>query len=248
MGYGGYHCYPRRFGGNRHSGKPLTEVIHESLNAQRGDAYNTDDTTTIVWLENQAYARCIAYDGWETNERLALQWDPNRTTDMLPRWESIFKLAPAPTDSDRARRQALLARWQRFAGPANHARMVTALQSALGDFFVAIEYIALPLAVVHTPDATYPASWNATVAAGVPWYSTIAHFLVRLTKPSYASEREFYEAAGKVFETLDPICSAFVTFDWYRGGPTCINVAGGPSCAGFFLDDEHNLDNEVFDV
>ncbi len=78
---------------------------------------------------------------------------------------------------------------------------------------------------------------------------TVAHILVRIQKPAGATEAMFYEAAGKVAPALDPLVPAWVTFDWYRAPlSTPINVVGGPSAGGFYLDDEHNLDNNVFDV
>jgi hypothetical protein len=247
VSYGGYHPYPRRFGGQRHDGKPLLQVVHESLNAQRGAAFDTDDGTSVAAIENMAYARAITYDGWELNRRLGMQWDARRVTDTLPRWEAIFKIRPAPGASERERREVLASRWARFGGVTNHSRLVTELSTALGDYFVAVEYISLANAVVHVPDGTYP--WG-TVAPGVPWYSTVAHLLVRLQKPTGATEAQFYEAAGKVVTILDPIVSSFVTFDWYRApeGYAAINVVGGPSAGGFYFDAEHNLDNNVFDV
>lgn len=246
MGYGGFHPAPRRFGGNRHSGKPLVEVIYESLNAQRGAAFNTDDGTSIAAIENKAYARAIAYDGWELNARLGHQWDPLRVTDMLPRWEGIFKIRPAPDASDNSRRAELSYRWSLFGAVSNHARLVTALSTKLGPYFYAVEYISLANAVVHAPDGSYP--WG-TVVAGVPWYSTVAHILVRLQKPAGATEAQFYDAAGLVPITLDPLVSSFCTFSWYRAptGGTPINVTGGPSAGGFYLDQIANLDNNVFE-
>lgn len=245
MSCGGFHPYPRRFGGSRHSGKPLTEVVYESLNAQRGAAFDTDDGTSIAAVENKAYARAIACDGWELNARLGHQWDALRTTDMLSRWEKIFGINPPPNASDNERRAVLLDRWGRFGGTTNHARIVTALQAAIPNYFVAVEYISLANAVVHVPDGSYP--WG-TVAAGVTWTSTVAHILILLQKPAGATEAQFYEAAGKVYTTLDPIISAFVTFAWYRAPSigTPINVTGGPSQGGFYLDNPANLDNNVF--
>ncbi len=242
MGFGGYHCYPRRFGGNRHNGKPTTEIIHKALNAARGPAFNTEDGTTIVWVENLAYARALAYDGWEVNDRMALQWDPLRTTDMLSRWETIFRIRPAPDVSDYDRRKELASRWARFGEVTNHARMYTLLSEALGEYFVDLEYITGAAVTIHTDSPAYP--WGTPIT-GVPWYSTAAIFLVRMQKPAAAPEGDFYEMAGKVSEILDPIVSAFVKFNWYRGGPSSYAVTGGPSAAGFFLD-ETNLGNEVF--
>jgi hypothetical protein len=245
MGYGGYHPYPRRFGGNKYDGKPLVEVLHESLNAQRGAAFDNDSATSISSAETEAWARALAYDGWETNERMSLQWDPRRVTDMLPRWEQIFKIRPLPGSSEVSRRAELSRRWARFGFTSHHAYMETELQSRLGDFFVGIEYTSPSVATVISPDASYP--WGVQVD-GVPWSSTVGHILVRLQKPAGASEAAFYEAAGKVFPTLDPILNAFVTFDWYRTPLVPISVVGGPSAAGFYLDEDPNLDNSVFDV
>ena len=240
MGFGGFHPYPRRFAG----GKPQIKVVHDSLNAQRGTAYDATNSETTVWLENHAIARAITFDGWGTNTRLANQRDPLRMTDMLPRWERIFKIVPSPSASDAARRLVVLRRFERFGKTSNHARLTTALAEQLGDFFVAVEYIPLAVANVNVPDGTYP--WG-TPNALVPWSSTVAHVLVLLQKPTGASEGQFYEEAGKVKPLLDPIMPAWCTISWYRapelGAP--ISIAGGPSMAGFYCDNAHNLDNNI---
>lgn len=247
MSHGGFHPFPRRFGGNKYAGnKPLLEVVQDSLSAQRGEAFNSDDSTTIVWVENHAYARAITFDGWGTNERLSLQWDPRRTTDMLERWERIFRLRPGPNDTEKDRRDALVARWQRFGVVANHAKYTTALEAALGDYFYAVEYISVANAVVTTPTSGYP--WG-TANTTAPWTSTVCHILVRMQLPTGATEGEFAEMAAKVPQVLDPIVPAICTFDWYRepetGAP--VSVSGGPSAAGWCLD-ERNLDSSCFDA
>lgn len=249
MAHGKFHPYPRRFGGGRYAGKTQLEVVYDSLNAQRGAAFDTDSETSIAAVESMAFARAIVFDGWEVNARLGHQWDPNRVTDMLSRWEAIFKIRPRPGTSDRARRAELVRRWQRFSAPANHARLTTLLAAALGDYFVAVEYISIDNAHVVVSDGTYPVAWGATAVANIAWYSTAAHVLVRLQKPSGSTEAQFYEAAGQVALALDPVLPATCTFAWYREPEsTPVNVSGGPSAAGFYLDDEHNLDNCVFDA
>jgi len=243
MGYGGHHPYPRRFGG----GKPHLQVIHEALNAQRGTAFDPV-ALSVVSLENMAIARAICFDGWGTNQRLAQQWDPRRTTDMLPRWEKIFGIRPDPSASFADRREELTLRWQRFGALATHARIETELRERLGEYFVQVEYLSLGVASVYVPGAGYP--WG-TQLAGV-WSSTVAHILVLTQKPEGASEGQFYDAVAQVYPILDAIVPAWVTFDWYRtpvgvyGTP--VDVPGGPSQAGFYLDQDHNLDNHVLDV
>lgn len=247
MSHGKYAPYPRRFGGGRYNGKPLLQVVHESLNSQRSH-FDTEDGTSIVSIEHEAWARALVFDGWEVNARLGNQLDPKRTTDMLPRWERIFKIRPAPGVSGRARRAVLEDRWARFGEITNHARLTTELAEVLGEYFVDVEYISLDNATISVPDADPPYPWGV-VTPGYPWRSTVAHILVRIQKPAGATEAQFYEAAGKVALHLDPILNSFCTFDWYRAPlSTPIDVDGGPSAGGFYLDDEHNLDNNVFDV
>ncbi len=243
MGYGGYFPYPRRFGG----GKPTLHVVHESLNAARGSALDASNSSTIVWVENMAYARAITFDGFGINERLANQWDPDRMTAFLGRWEKIFGIVPPPNSTEKERREKVKLRFQRFIDAcAFHSRLRARLVQELGNFFVAIEYIDVNNAIVHVPDDTYP--WG-TMVDGYPWYSTVAHILVLLQKPTGANESEFYTAAGKVPMACDGLIPAWCTLDWYRAPATSvpITVSGGPSQAGFYLDNEHNLDNSVFD-
>lgn len=244
MSYGGYHPYPRRFGG----GKPALQTFHESLNAQRGTALDAGNSATTAWLEDLALMRAIVFDGWATNQRLAHQWDPRRMTDMLERWERILKLRPSPSATDEQRRDAILARFEQFSGIANHAKLQKNLSAALGPVFVGIEYISVANAVVTVPDGTYP--WG-TANAEHPWTSSVAHILVLTQKPAGYTEAQFYETVAKVGPIVDALAPAWVTFDWYRApvsgfGP--ITVVGGPSKAGIYLDDAHNLDNNVFDV
>jgi uncharacterized protein YmfQ (DUF2313 family) len=242
MAFGGYHPYPRRFGG----GKPTLQTFHESLNAQRGTALDAANSSTTVWLEDLALMRAVVFDGWQTNQRLAHQWDPRRMTDMLERWEQLLKLRPPANTSDKDRRDVILDRFERFAGVANHAKLIKYLEAAVGEVFVGVEYISAANAKVTVPDGTYP--WGSVVA-GAPWSSTVAHILVLLQTPAGYTEAQFYEAAARVGPIVDAVAPAWAAFDWYRAPlSTPIIVIGGPSRAGFYLDDEHNLDNNVLDV
>ncbi len=243
MSYGGYHPYPRRFGG----GKPTLQTAHESLNEQRGSALDASNPSTVAWLEDMALMRAIVFDGWHTNQRLAHQWDPRRMTDMLARWERLLKLRPRLGATDKERRDAILDHFERFVGVANHAKLIKNLTAALGSAFVGIEYISAANAVITVPDGSYP--WG-TPNVVRPWSSTVAHILVQVTKPVGWSEEQFYEAASKVAPIADALAPAWVTYDWYRApaGHAGIVVSGGPQAGGFYLDDAHNLDNNVFSV
>lgn len=238
MGYGGYFPYPRTFGG----GRPRLQIIHDALNAARGTAFDATNQSTIVWVENMAYARALCFDGYGTNDKLANQSDPARMTDYLPRWEKIFRI-PVPVDaSPYERRLEVAKRFRRFVDSTGlHARLRDTLREVLGDVFGALEYIDPSIAAIYVPDNTYP---YGTVQPGHPWYSTVCHILVLLTKPANYTEGEFYAAAAKIFPAVDSFLPAWVSLDWYRrpvGTP--VNVSGGPSQAGFYWDNEHNLDN-----
>lgn len=239
--FGGMTPFPRRFGG----GKPRVQIILESLNADRGTAFDASNSNTTVYVNDMAIARAISA-AWGTNQRLANMWLPTRmSTDVLERWETIFNLHPAPTDSEDTRRGRVENLLARFGQGAIHSRLQAELSEALGSAFVAVEYISYANAVITVPDGTYP--WGS-VAAGAPWSSTTAHILVRMQKPSGWTEKQFYDAAGQVPLILDPIMPVWTIADWYRPGPVSVSVSGGPSAGGIYLDDDHNLDNEVFDV
>lgn len=242
--YGGYSPFPKRYGG----GRPRLRIIHDALNAARGTALDASNSSTVAWVENMALARAICFDGFGTNDRLSLQWDPDRMTDMLPRWEQILKLTPAPDADETTRRAEVRKRWERFIhAAALHSRVLTVLKEALGDVFVAVEYISYANANIHVPDASYP--WG-TVVTGILWTSTVAHVLVLLQRLPGYTDGDFYEQAAKVHLLLDGLLPAWCTVDWYHApiNSPAITVSGGPSRAGFYLDDEHNLDWSVFDV
>lgn len=238
--FGGYNPFPRRFGG----AKRRVRTALEGLNQARGDAYSVDPKTTVYAI-NFALARLIAR-AWDTTKRIGLVWQPMRTTmDIVARWENILALAPDPKDTDLVRRQRVAEVLSRFGMATTEARVTSVLQAALGAAFVAVEFISVETAFVTVPDNTYP---FGTVLDGAPWSSTVAHVLVRLQQPTGWSDADFYAAAGKVTQLLDPIMPAWSVFDWYRPGSLTIAVTGGPSAAGFKLDDAHNLDEQVFDV
>lgn len=241
--FGGFAPYPRRFGG----GRTRVQEVLEGVVADRGDALDATNSDTVVYVESLAIARVIAA-AWSTNERLSRLWTPMRTSmDVITRWEKILALTPTVSDTNLARRTRVQEVLERFGQPSVHAQIVEALAEKLGDAFVAVEYIGIDNAVIAVPDGTYP--WGS-VAAGTPWSSTVAHILVRLQKPAGRTENDFYQEASRVVDLLDPLIPSWATFDWYRepATGTPIDVTDGPSAGGFYLDDEHNLDNNVFDV
>jgi len=237
--FGGMMPFPRKFGG----GEPRIKTVLNSLNADRGTAFDTANTQSTVYIIDMAIARALAA-AWGTNIRLGNMWSPyHMSTDTLERWERILSLNPSPDSTEVERRQYLATLFSNFGQASINGRLYTLLSDALGDAFVDIEHISYANAAIHVPDGTYP--WG-DVIDGTPWSSTVAHILVRLQKPNGWSEADFYEAAGRVIQLLEPVIPVWCTVDWYRPGDTSSVVSGGPSAGGFYLDTPANLDNQVF--
>lgn len=236
---GGSCPAPRRCGG----GVPLIKVIRDSLNRQRGTAYDTTSTST-VFAENAAAARAIA-GGWRTNSRVSYITDPYRMPpSVLTRWETIFALSPSPSESVQARRAAVAECFLRFIETPTHQQLVDKLTAKLGSVFVALEYLDASLAVITVPDNTYPFGFASTDS---PWSSTVAHMLIRTQQPAAMTWAQYLDTIALVAPVLEPIIPGWATWDFYLPGTTSVNVPLGPSAAGFYLDDPHNLDFEVFD-
>jgi hypothetical protein len=225
--HGGLTPFPLRYGG----GTPLIQRIIESLASQLGTAYDSSDVDGIVYLELLAEARCIAAM-WSQNQRLANQWIASRMTDFLPRWEKIYRLPVFASDT-LATRRARVAVAQARVGEADGPAVRDVCSTIMGAAFVSLVHTTSSGAVVWTP-ATWPFGLHGTLS----WYSTVAHVAVKLSQPSSMSDADFYDRAGSLMVALDGVLPAWVTFDWYREGGFG---------AGFYLDDEANLDNQAFD-
>lgn len=243
MPFGGYAPSPERYGG----GKPTIKSIHESLNLQRGTAYDVSGSVSPVWVENLAIARML-WDVWETNQRLANMWDPNRMTlDLVARWEKICGIAPLPSDTAVSRRARLAKKFSRVGQGALMSRLTSELTTLLGPVFVKVQTIPFTDAVMWWP--------GGTPSTTAPWYSTVAHILVKTTKPSGYTEAQYYDAVAKVFPLLEELAPSWVTFDFYRDNTNGnVGVWGQDASAGFWLDHPitaggtPNLDNMVFDA
>lgn len=230
---GGYAPFPRRFGGR----KTRIKTITASLQAQLGPAQDTTDTTGLVFLRLNATARAIAA-AWGQNARMANQWDPQRVTDFLGRWEKILALPVSPSDSLTTRRKRVAVARARV-GEAMPQVIRDTCVAYLGPCFVSIVNNINPSSAnVWTP-AGWPMGQHAVLPTDPTWYSTVAYVASKVAQPSTMGDAEFYATVSSVMPTLDAILPATTTFEWYRE-----DISGAP---GFFLDDTHNLDDEAFD-
>lgn len=214
--------------------------LEEVLLADGLDADGTalaKDVDSFVWAERNAEARALAYL-WHLNRRMANQWDPRRMTDFLPRWEKILGLRPLAGATDVARRAAVLAKMQLFGQPGTQQVLTDLLHTLFDELgiFVGIVNTSSAVAVGTVPG-------GATVPGGVTlpdgdWYSSIAHLAIETVQPDGVDDPTFYDAVGQIAQAIDGIVPAWVTFDWFLDGS---------HGAGFYLDEEKNLDNQRFD-
>lgn len=164
--FGAFSPFPRQFAG----GPRRVEFIYAALNAVRGNAYDTSTWSSTVLVENRAFARFLDAR-WATNDRAANQFDPTRTTDMLPRWERIYSIFPLPTDYPRDRRLRLTFKWGANTKKPYYQQIVDDLTTLMGAVFVTL---------VHTSsaqgDAIYPGFngvvTGTTITAGGSGYGS----------------------------------------------------------------------------
>lgn len=241
--FGGGAPWPRRHGGGGVGVPRKTRLLMlvDSINASFGTAYDNSQPS-LNYPRQMAIARAL--DGlWSSNARLSNQWQPTRLTDFLPRWEAILGIYPASDATLRARRAACAFVLSRVGKVPTYSYMSDTIRSAMPtNMFVGILHTTAAQALVYTPASP---AWTTTPASLVDafgvrnFFSTVANIMVQVAQPSGMADGAFYDYAGAVLPLLDSILPAWCTADWYRNGPSGL---------GFFLDDEHNLDNEIFDV
>lgn len=214
-------------------------AIHQSLLDARGTAYDTS-YGTAVWGECLSQARVI-FEGWETLRRMSVQRDPDRMTDMLPRWEAILKLAVPFGSSFNARRAVVKRKLQQIAASMTVAGLNQLLAQIYPNIFQAI--------VRAHSDATPPNAQLAhlpgglTVPGGVTltdgaFTSSIYAVLVNVAQPAWMTDSAFYREAKSLYEWVTPVFASHGVIDWFRNA--------SDATESFMLDDEHNLDNQAF--
>lgn len=222
---------PMRFGASNVS---LIESILDSLKTAMGTAFDVQ-FGSITWIYLQAIAR-VFNDVYEQNKRFSYQWDPLRVTDFLARWEKIYGIVPTSSDTLVDRREKLAYKMG-LVGQSPTAQVVQdLLVTLLNDVFVSIENIA-------SADANCAIPGGATIPGGntIPdgdWFSTTSYIPIKVIQPDYMDDLTFYETVAQIFAYLSDLMPAWVTFDWFRDS----EVYG----TGFYLDAEHNLDNQAF--
>ena len=158
---------------------------------------------TVHEVETFAHAR-VAGMVWGANARLSNQAIPEKMLEMLPEWEIILQLYPAPGTSDYARRKAVA------------ARMRGLLNNALPD----IEDVCSTVmganyeAVLTVDPADVVAYWPGGIPGppGFEWCSNEALIAVRVNK-SGLSDADFLAKVGRLREQLDRLLPAWMTYN-----------------------------------
>lgn len=213
----------------------IEEILLDGLLEADGTAL-AKDVNSVVWAERNAEARALAYL-WHLSQRFANQADPDRLTDFLARWERILGLRPTAADTETSRRAKVRAKRALDGQPASRGVVNDLMLTVLGDVYAGIVNTTSAEALGYVPGGATVAG-GATLGDGA-WYSTIAHVVILVTQPAGWPDDAFYEAVGQIGQYLDGLLPAWDSWDWIRDG------VGG---AGFYLDDDHNLDNERFDI
>lgn len=228
---GAYNPHPLQFG---QEANKIIEELQNGLADAQGTALATE-RGTIAWAENHAMARIMA-ELVNAAQKLANQWDPQKMTDFIPRWEKILGLIPLPSDSMQERRRAISLKLSLSGEKPAFQALYDFLSELLGDFFVDIVHSSSDDATGSIPGGlSIPG--GATLEDG-PWRSSIAYLAIKTQKPEGVSDYEFYSTVNKIHNYLHYFLPAWATFDWFLPGP---------DGDGFFLDQDYNLDNQAFD-
>jgi hypothetical protein len=182
----------------------IIELLQQGYESALGTAL-ASEYGTLAWVENHATARVLA-DLSKAAIRLANQWDPNRMTDFLPRWEKILGIVPLPEETLNDRRIEVTLRLSLTGEPPTYQVIYDFLSELLGDLFIDL--------IIDS--------------------SNLCYLGILVQKPTGMTDAEFYPQIGKIYKYLHTLLPAWCTFDW---------VQYGPDGAGFYLDQEYNIDN-----
>ncbi len=188
------------------------QQIADSLLAQRGDAITTQ-VGSIIWVETQAWSRAI-YSIWANNQKLAYQFDPNKMTDFLPRWESIMGLAALPSDTIQRRQERIAARFRIINKMPDDQNVTDLLVASLGITFLDLINIPAVDAYGQFPGGSAITGGITNIVDGT-WYSTCQEIFVETIHPPSLTDNEFYATVNQIFPLLNTYLPVYDQFDWF---------------------------------
>lgn len=240
-GLGGFNPAPFKFG---EAASTDLEAIHNAFADSQGSAL-ARERGSIAWVENHAMAR-VLYELYGQSRRLGNVNDPKRMTSTLPRWEKILQIFPSESDTQAERRARVEAKLSLLSAGTTLQVVNDYLTLVLGDMFVKLEFSDPLTATTYVPGGGSVSGGGPTFLDGdnadpaiSPYASSLGYVAILLQRPANMTIELFYERAGRIYEEMDNLLGAWMDFDW---------VNDGPNGAGFYLDEDYNLDNQRFDV
>jgi hypothetical protein len=199
------------------------QQIGNSLLAQRGNAITTQ-VGSVIWIEAQAHARAI-YNIWAVNQKLTYQFDPNKMSDFLGRWEAIMGLHALPTDNIQIRQQRIASRFRAINNMPDLQAVTDLLMGTLGDTFLEVINVGAEFSAADEAVGVIPAlvsfPGGAPIVGGVTnvlngsWFSYIQQIYIEVTKPDSMSSNQFYNTINTIFPILGNYLPAYDTFEWF---------------------------------
>jgi hypothetical protein len=214
----------------------LAELMGSALAKERG---------SLQWIENHATARVFGYL-YGLVRRFGNQSDPTRMVDgALERWEAILGISVGSHDTGPLRRERVAAKLSLIGGDTTFQAVNDYLTRILGAMYQGLIFTDPMNATTYVPGGGSvpggPTFIDGALAGPSisPFASSVAYVAIKLEKPADMTEAEFYERASTIYDEVDGLVGAWMDFDWFRDGP---------SGAGFYLDQNNNLDNQRFDA
>ena len=239
-GLGGFNPAPFKFG---EAASTDLEAIHNAFADTQGTSL-ARERGSVAWVENHATAR-VLYALYGLAYRLANVNDPARMTSTLPRWEKILNIVPSDSDTALERRARVEAKLSLLSAGTTKQVVEDYLSLVLGDMFVGLKFSDPMEATTYVPGGgsvpSGPTFLDGELIGDTmsPYASSLGYVAILIRRPANMTIELFYERAGRIYEEMDNLLGAWMDFDW---------VNDGPNGAGFYLDDERNLDNQRFDV
>lgn len=204
------------------------ETILANLNKARGTAYSSyqdEDTSSLVYVENLAYAKAIA-EIYNTNERMKNQFDPNKMSFFVSRWNRIFGLTPDYDDTLEQQKAVLALKFALLTKRSINVELENLCRAYLGIFFVEI---------IHDTSNTNQGSigpnefsspltisGGVTLPANTSWFSALSHIIIRCWQPrTYTgaildNDSEYDRRITKLSTVLDNFLPAYVEVSFMR--------------------------------
>jgi hypothetical protein len=227
---GRYNPSPERYGAEKDT---LLEVLLRTLQENLGDGFTVDDGANLT-AELVADARALG-DLFNTIQRFANQWDPDRMTDFLPRWEKIFGLSPAPGATPNARRRAVKLAMQALGQAPTQQRIFDMLTTLLGPALVSLVPGKTTEQIGSIPGGlVIPGGPTLVDGHFCSWVSSI---FIHVEKPANQTALEFANAKASCAPALNKALPAWTAWTMYENNSDGVR--------GFKLD-EPNLDREAF--